>query len=122
VDYHEELYHKTNGNETHFKSTTHRQSTYISDKSEDERPIEFSPDVFEAADKVTYITNHIKTENDYEEVFLHLEIDFLKDPRRLEICCAGHRQISIVHILFCNGHRYRLHLVRRAVQSNIRVC
>jgi len=39
-----------------------------SDKSEDERPIEFSPDVLEAADKVTYITNHIKTENDYEEV------------------------------------------------------
>ena len=32
------------------------------------RPIEFSPEIIEAADKVTYITNHIKSENDYEEV------------------------------------------------------
>jgi hypothetical protein len=33
-----------------------------------DRPIEFSPEIIEAADKVTYITNHIKSENDYEEV------------------------------------------------------
>jgi len=33
-----------------------------------ERHVEFSPEIIEAADKVTYITNHIKSENDYEEV------------------------------------------------------
>lgn len=36
--------------------------------SEDDRPIEFSQEIMEAADKVTYITNHIKSENYYEEV------------------------------------------------------
>lgn len=36
--------------------------------SDDERPIEFTPDILDAADKITYITNHIKSENDYEEV------------------------------------------------------
>ena len=29
---------------------------------------EFSPEILEAADKVVYITNHIKSENDYQEV------------------------------------------------------
>lgn len=38
--------------------------------SEDEQPIEFSQEIMEAADKVTYITNHIKSENYYEEVNL----------------------------------------------------
>ncbi len=32
------------------------------------KPIEFSMEIMEAADKVTYITNHIKSENYYEEV------------------------------------------------------
>ena len=32
------------------------------------KQIEFSPEIMEAADKVTYITNHIKSENYYEEV------------------------------------------------------
>ena len=32
------------------------------------RPFEFSPEIMEAADKVTYITSHIKSENYYEEV------------------------------------------------------
>ena len=40
--------------------------TYSSD--EEDRPIEFSQEIMEAADKVTYITNHIKSENYYEEV------------------------------------------------------
>ncbi len=72
---------------SHYSSNVHKRSQFrkshshslecASDKSEDERPIEFSPDVLEAADKVTYITNHIKTENDYEEVFaLFLIIHF----------------------------------------------
>lgn len=38
--------------------------------SDSERPVEFSPEIMEAADKVTYITNHIKSENYYEEVSL----------------------------------------------------
>ena len=38
------------------------------DESAATRPIEFSSEIIEAADKVTYITNHIKSENDYEEV------------------------------------------------------
>ena len=36
--------------------------------SDTDRPVEFSPEIMEAADKVTYITNHIKSENYYEEV------------------------------------------------------
>lgn len=32
------------------------------------RQFEFSSEIIEAADKVTYITNHIKSENDYEEM------------------------------------------------------
>ena len=35
---------------------------------EENKPIEFSPEIMEAADKVTYITNHIKNENYYEDV------------------------------------------------------
>lgn len=38
--------------------------------SDTDRPVEFSPEIMEAADKVTYITNHIKSENYYEEVSL----------------------------------------------------
>lgn len=36
--------------------------------SDEDRPIEFSREILDAADKITYITNHIKSENDYEEV------------------------------------------------------
>lgn len=38
--------------------------------SEDERskPMRFDSDILDAAEKITYITNHIKNENDYEEV------------------------------------------------------
>jgi 2-polyprenyl-3-methyl-5-hydroxy-6-metoxy-1,4-benzoquinol methylase len=35
--------------------------------------IQFSQEIMEAADKVTYITNHIKSENYYEEVILDLK-------------------------------------------------
>lgn len=38
------------------------------DSSSSSKQIEFSPEIMEAADKVTYITNHIKSENYYEEV------------------------------------------------------
>jgi len=42
--------------------------------SEDDQPqIQFSQEIMEAADKVTYITNHIKSENYYEEVILDLK-------------------------------------------------
>lgn len=44
--------------------------------SEDDKPIEFSREIMEAADKVTYITNHIKSENYYEEVFFSFVINF----------------------------------------------
>ena len=43
-----------------------------------DRPIEFSPEIIEAADKVTYITNHIKSENDYEEVKITNKIELNK--------------------------------------------
>ena len=39
------------------------------DDTDDDKPVEFSSEIIEAADKVTYITNHMKSENDYEEVF-----------------------------------------------------
>lgn len=41
---------------------------------EENQPIKFSPEIMEAADKVTYITNHIKNENYYEEVKIKLLI------------------------------------------------
>ena len=34
---------------------------------------EFSPEILEAADKVVYITNHIKSENDYQEVNIEIK-------------------------------------------------
>lgn len=38
--------------------------------SEDEgaRNLQFDSEIIDAAEKITYITNHIKNENDYEEV------------------------------------------------------
>ncbi len=54
-----------------FAQTQTRSLEYALDdaiSSEDDRPIEFSQEIMEAADKVTYITNHIKSENYYEEV------------------------------------------------------
>ncbi len=44
------------------------------DTDGEEKPVEFSAEIIEAADKVTYITNHIKSENDYEEVLVHFYI------------------------------------------------
>lgn len=39
--------------------------------SEDEinRHVKFDSEILDAAEKITYITNHIKNENDYEEVY-----------------------------------------------------
>ena len=37
------------------------------ERNNNDRSFEFSPEIMEAADKVTYITNHIKSENYYEE-------------------------------------------------------
>lgn len=54
-----------------FSQTQTRSLEYALDdavSSEDDRPIEFSQEIMEAADKVTYITNHIKSENYYEEM------------------------------------------------------
>ena len=48
--------------------TINQNGDDVDDDFLDSRPIEFSPEIIEAADKVTYITNHIKSENDYEEV------------------------------------------------------
>lgn len=42
--------------------------------SDDDRPCDFSPEILEAADKITYITNHIRSENDYEEVIFNLKV------------------------------------------------
>jgi hypothetical protein len=42
--------------------------TYTSADEDPSKPIEFSSEIIETADKITYITNHIKSENDYEEV------------------------------------------------------
>lgn len=40
--------------------------------SEDElaRHLQFDSEIIDAAEKITYITNHIKNENDYEEVYI----------------------------------------------------
>lgn len=37
---------------------------------------EFTPEILEAADKVVYITNHIKSENDYQEVKFKIFLKF----------------------------------------------
>jgi hypothetical protein len=42
--------------------------TFTSADEDPSKPIEFSSEIIETADKITYITNHIKSENDYEEV------------------------------------------------------
>jgi hypothetical protein len=46
--------------------------TYAS--TDEDRPVEFSPEIIETADKITYITNHIKSENDYEEVSSEIKL------------------------------------------------
>ena len=53
---------------TQFKSQSHSLEYGFDENYDEDKTVEFSPEIIEAADKVTYITNHIKSENDYEEV------------------------------------------------------
>lgn len=50
------------------QSLEYDSNAYNTSADEDNRPFEFSPEILETADKITFITNHIKSENDYEEV------------------------------------------------------
>lgn len=58
--------------------------------SEDEKPMEFSPEILDAADKITFITNHMKNENDYEEVSPHqLLINHIYLANKFIVCIYG---------------------------------
>ena len=65
------------------------------------KPYKFSSEVFETADKVTYITNHIKRENDYEEVsfcFYHLICTIIITNsiiNHIHVCSFMHRFVTI---------------------------
>lgn len=63
-------FQRVNRDKNHFKEDKNTDIDPVT--SDDDRSIEFSLEILDAADKITYITNHIKSENDYEEVILDL--------------------------------------------------
>lgn len=61
----------------HFKQASTNIAETNVDNDTQTSSDEFSPEILEAADKVVYITNHIKSENDYQEV-IEMKIFFKK--------------------------------------------